>query len=123
MREKRPLPEHIAASFRDAFRGLRAVWREERNFRIEVLVALLLIVVMKLTRFSYGEASLVILASTMVLAAEVTNTALEDTMNKIEPNHDPAIGRIKDVAAGVVVVNVLGALIIGLVVFAHHFLK
>lgn len=121
MRLKQTLLTHLTHSFRDAFRGLKNTWREEQNFRIEICIALGVIGALALFDFSYIDAALTILAIVLVLAAEVINTTFEDTLDKIEPEYDPIIGKIKDVAAGVVVLNVLGALAIGIVIIAHRF--
>lgn len=121
MRLKQTLFTHLITSFRDAFRGLKITWHEERNFRIEVCIALAVVGALMLFDFSYIDVALAILAIVLVLAAEVVNTTFEDTLDKIEPEYDPIIGKIKDVAAGVVVLNVLGALAIGIVIIAHRF--
>jgi undecaprenol kinase len=121
MRQKQPLLTHLTQSFRDAFRGLYTTWREERNFRIEIIIAVVVLITLIKFNFSYDEIGLAMLAIVLVLSSEITNTAFEDTLNKIEPNQDPAIGRIKDVSAGVVVINVLGAFVIGIIIFVHHF--
>ena len=57
----------------------------------------------------------------MVLSAEILNTAVEDLCNKIEPNQDNAIGKIKDVVAAFVLVAVIGAIFLVVMTFANHF--
>lgn len=108
-------------SFKHAFNGLCFVWREEKNFRIQVIIGILVTIGMGIFGFSYIEMSLFIIAITLVLAAETINTTFEDTLNKIEPNQDPIIGKIKDISAGVVVLCVLGAICIGILVLLSHF--
>ena len=108
-------------SFTHAFDGLYYVWKEERNFRIQIIIAILMILGMGISDFSYLEIGLVLVAIILVLTAETINTAFEDTLDKIEPNQNAIIGRIKDVAAGVVVLCVFGAIIIGIMVLLSHF--
>lgn len=114
---------HIFHSFRDALIGLSTVWREERNFRIQTIAALFVIAAMYYFGFDYLEMSVITIAIVLVLTAETINTAFEDAMNKIEPNHDPLVGRIKDIAAGAVILSVIGAVAIGLLVIGHHFYR
>lgn len=121
MRPKQTLLTHLYMSFGDAFRGLKNTWHEERNFRIGVCISLLTIIVLIAFDFSYIDIVFAIFTMMLVLGAEVINTAFEDTLNKIEPNFDPAIGKAKDIAAGIVVLNVLGALLIAIIVAVHHF--
>lgn len=99
----------ITKSFRDAFRGIFFVWKEEANFRIECVVGVIVIVLMFVIPFSLMERALLVAAVFGVLLAEIINTALEDLCNKIEPNQDPVIGKIKDVSAGFVLMMHFGA--------------
>ena len=85
------------------------------------MIALLVLIILKWLRFTYAEIALAIVAITLVLAAETVNTAFEDTLDKIEPNRDPVIGKIKDVAAGIVVMNVIGAALIGIALLLNHY--
>jgi diacylglycerol kinase len=71
--------------------------------------------------FSFVESGFVVVAITLVLGSEILNTILEDTANELEPNHHSFIGKIKDMMAAVVLINSLAALVIGALVFYHHF--
>ncbi len=122
MRPRQNLINHLMSSFSDAFRGLSNTWAEERNFRIEVFIAILVIGILLFFNFSYVDISLAVMAIVLVLASEVVNTAFEDTLDRIEPGFDPVIGKIKDVSAGIVVLNVFGAFVIGAIILVHHFL-
>ena len=54
--------------------------------------------------------ALVLLASALVVAAELLNTALEELADHLSPAEHPRIRLVKDCAAGAVLVAVLGAL-------------
>ncbi len=109
------------ASFRWARHGLQTVWREEANFRTEIFLGVAMLAFAFLFDFSFIEWVIVIACITIVLAAEVVNTVIEDLCNKIEPHHDPAIGKIKDMAAAFVLLAVSGAGIMGALLIASHF--
>jgi diacylglycerol kinase len=111
----------IYHSFLFAKNGLLTTWREEHNFRIEILVGFVVVFFIIFFDFTFVESALCILAITIVLIAEILNTAVEDLCNKVEPQHDPIIGKIKDTMAAFVLVSCLGAGVIGLLVFYHHF--
>lgn len=53
-----------------------------------------------------------------VLTAEAFNTAIEKICDFIHPELHPKIGKIKDIAAGGVLIAVLTAVVIGLIIFA-----
>ncbi|MFA5841871.1 MAG: diacylglycerol kinase [Candidatus Paceibacterota bacterium] len=108
-------------SFSYARRGLKTVWAEEKNFRIEVAAAAIVAGIAFYFKFSFVEISLVTIAAIVVLMSEIINTTIEDVCDKIEPNHDARIEKIKDVGASLSLVSSIGAAILGISVFAHHF--
>ncbi len=101
--------------------GIRMAWREEVNFRIEILAAVGVVVAGAYLNFSKLEWAFIVVCLAAVLAAEMINTAIEDLCNKVEPNTDPVIGKIKDMMGGFVLIVVLGSVIIGAMVFSNHF--
>jgi diacylglycerol kinase len=109
-------------SFKYAVQGLMAIWREELSFRIQSVAAVILLVLTISFNFDYMESAIIAIAVTIVLLAEATNTVIERIMDKIEPNIDPVVGKIKDMMAGVVLIGSMGAAIVGLTVLIHHFL-
>ena len=111
-------------SFGWAMHGLRTVWREEVNFRTELYAAIILIAFAGYLKFSVIEWIVVAAVITIVLAGEVVNTIIEDLCNKIEPRQDPTIGKIKDMAAGFVLLASLGAGVMGgLLILSHLFTR
>ncbi|MEK7662542.1 MAG: diacylglycerol kinase [Patescibacteria group bacterium] len=109
-------------SFLYALKGLKAVWNEEHNFRLEIIAAAAVLVSIFYFDFSYVESALSILAIVLVLSAEIVNTVIEDLCNKVEPRQDLGIAKIKDTMAAFVLVTTLGAGILGVIVFSNHFL-
>ena len=103
--------------------GFRTVWKEEVNFRIEAIIASVLVVMGVVLSFSLIEWIILLGATGAVLAAEILNTAVEDLCNKIEPKFDPAIGKVKDLMAGFVLFVAGGAVLIGVLLITYHFYK
>lgn len=101
--------------------GIRAVWREEANFRTEVCVSAIVIALGAYFGITTIEWLFVIVAIGMVLSAETANTVIEDLCNKIEPQHDPTIGKIKDMMAGYVLVVVSASIVVCVVIFLNYF--
>lgn len=110
----------LIKSFFWAMNGLRTTWREEFNFRIELLVGLLVVCVGFYLGLSTIEWAILVGCITVVLSAELVNTAIEDLCDKVEPQTDPVIGKIKDIMAGFVLVSCVGAALIGLIVLGSH---
>jgi undecaprenol kinase/diacylglycerol kinase (ATP) len=63
------------------------------------------------------EFIIVILCITVVLAAEMINTAVEQICNKITKERNADIKIIKDISAGAVLVAAISALVCGLIIF------
>ncbi len=109
-------------SFLCSLGGFRTVFREERNFKIEVGAGALILASACIVDFSWIERALLLVAVFTVIAAEIINTTLEDLCDKVEPGHDPTIGKIKDMMAAYVLVSVVGAVLLGVTVYANHYL-
>jgi undecaprenol kinase len=107
----------VIKSFGWAMNGLRTVWREEKNFKIGVMFAVIVIIAACIVGFPEWKWILLILIIGWVLMGEIVNTAVEDICNKIEPNQDPVIGKIKDTMAGYVLVSIVSAAIAGVILF------
>lgn len=96
-----------------AFKGLVWMFRNERNFQLEVIALFInffLIIFFKLHRI---DAAVILLVCGFVLVAEVLNTGIEKLCDFVEPNHHSKIGIIKDISAGAVLLSTVFAVIIG----------
>jgi diacylglycerol kinase len=111
----------IYHSFLFAWNGLKTTWQEEHNFRVEILIGVIVLFFIVFFNFTFLETIFCVIAITLVLSSEIINTAVEDVCNKIEPQHNSIIGKIKDTMAAYVLVSCLGATIIGILVFYNHF--
>lgn len=107
-------------SFAHAFDGWRFLVRNEPNMRIHLGFAALASLIGAWLRISPSEWRWLIVAMTLVLAAEALNTAVEQACNAISRSYNPAIKAAKDVAAGAVLIAALAAALIGLSVFLPH---
>ncbi len=110
----------LIKSFGWAIEGVRTVWREEINFRIEATISVIVLVLAFYLNFLILEWIIIIGCMGAVLSAEIINTAIEDLCNKVEPNTDPIIGKIKDMMGGFVLVVCTTSAIIGVIVFSNY---
>lgn len=85
----------------------------ERNFKIEVGAAIAVVVVMALVGGNAIEWALIAVCIVAVLALELLNTALENLLDYIDPKFNQAIGVMKDMTAGGVLVAALGSVVVG----------
>ena len=107
-------------SMQNAMRGIWFGYGSERNFRTEIYIIFGAILLSIYLDLNYLEYSVVFLASSVVLGAELLNTAIEESWNKLHPDQHHSVGRIKDIASGGVFLVGLGAALAGSAIFIHH---
>lgn len=112
--------KRILKSFSWAMNGLHTTWKEETNFRIELLVGGVFLFIAWWVGFSVLEYAITILSVGFVLASEVVNTALEDLCDKVESSYDPIIAKVKDTMAGfVLIVAITTGLAFATILLSH----
>lgn len=112
----------LIKSFTDAFRGLKFTFSHEQNFRIQLFLALVVIVFALVFPLKVWEVILLILLIVTVLTVELLNTALEYFADLLKPRLHHYVFVIKDIMAGAVLISSVGALAIGLIIFLPHFI-
>ncbi len=113
----------LIKSFVYAFEGLFHAVRYNRNLKIHLVVALVVILLsifIHVTSFEMGILGIMIL---LVILSEMINTAIEEMVNLITQEHRKEAKIAKDVAAGMVLVATLGSVIVGILIFVPHLLK
>ena len=95
--------------FGHALDGLRAAWRSEKSLRTHALATLALIPFMLILQPAPLWWALVGVMATLVLAAELLNTALEHLADHLHPELHPRIKIVKDCAAAAVLLLSIGA--------------
>ncbi|MDB5038014.1 MAG: diacylglycerol kinase [Bacteriovoracaceae bacterium] len=93
-----------------AWNGIRAAFKSEANFRIQLFLALVAIIILFVTQPDAIWWALILLSTASVLAAELANTSLEKALDKLHPEAHFLVGISKDCAAGAVLILSLGSL-------------
>lgn len=106
-----------AMAFKYAWQGFKALLRYEHNARIHVVAAVVAVAVGFFLKISAGEWCAVVMCIAMVISAEALNSSLEALADKITTNHDPLIGRAKDLGATAVTLLALASVTVGLIIF------
>ena len=103
-----------------AVRGIALMLRSQHNAWIHLLATMIVIA----AGFAFGigrsEWLWIVLAIVAVWTAEGLNTAVERLADFTSPEFHPLVRQAKDVAAGAVLIAALGAIVIGVLVFAPH---
>lgn len=106
-------------SFGFAFQGLQAAGKEP-NFRIQISMAVLVIIFGLYCGISRTEWCLVIGCCAMVLILELLNSAIEKLCDHVSTEINPTVKFIKDVCAGAVLIASIASALIGLIIFAPY---
>ena len=104
-------------SFKYAFRGIWLMVKGEHNFYIHITAAAAVINAGFWFEVSRADWLWLVLAIGMVMTAEGFNSAIEKLVDLKQPEQDPKAGKIKDLAAGSVLLAAITAAIIGGLVF------
>lgn len=104
-------------SFYYAFSGIKQLVVSEHNAWIHCTVALLVVLAGWWLRISSMEWVAVTIVIGAVLAAEAINSSIESLCDMVSPEHHPHIKRVKDLAAGAVLLMAIAAAVVGLIVF------
>lgn len=104
-------------SFRFAFTGLADLILSEHNFRIHLIVLILVIAAGFLFGISPAEWIAVIVVSAIVMISEALNSSLEQLADLISPGQNEKVKKAKDMAAAAVLIAALASVITGLIIF------
>lgn len=104
-------------SFGYALSGIWFLLRHERHMQIHGMAAVLVIFAAWFFELSHTEWCLAIFAIGLVFTAEAFNSAIEQLTNISSPQHNPLAGKVKDIAAGAVLLAAIAAAIIGILIF------
>lgn len=117
-----PSFSRLKRSFIDAWRGIAHVYKKEQNFRIQVVISLLILIAITFLSLRVWETVVLILLIMMVLTMEILNTAFENFSDLFKPRMHPLVGVVKDLMAGAVLITAIGSVIIGSIILLPHFL-
>lgn len=107
----------VLRSFGPALAGVAWALKTQRNLQFHAGATVLVLIFGLWLHMAAWEWCAVMLATGMVWAAELMNTALEVLADRVSKEREEAIRRAKDAAAGAVLMAALGALGVGLMIF------
>ena len=100
-----------------AFLGIYRGARGQSSFAVHLLCALAVVVAAAWFGKSLLEWCVLILCITIVLAAELMNSAIEHLGKAIDRRYNPHLAAALDIASGAVLITAIGAALIGAIIF------
>lgn len=99
-----------------AIEGILHAAKTQRHMRYHFYAAILILIVSFSIGISWSEVVILITLSIIVLSVEMLNSALETITDILFREYDEKAKRIKDMAAGAVLITAIGAAVIGFVI-------
>jgi diacylglycerol kinase len=109
--------ENIFGSFGYAFSGFTKAFKNEPNFRIHVMAAVLSLVAAYFLNFAAYEWLILVFAIILVIILELVNTAIETVVDMVSPKYSLKAKVVKDVSAAAVMVAAFMAVLVGIILF------
>ena len=109
-----------ANSFKNSFHGLKVAFFEEQSFKIQAILALVVVILMFSLPLHNIERAILVLAIMFVLGLELLNSQIERALDLAEFDHNPKIKDIKDLSTSAVLIAAVGALVVGLFIFIPY---
>lgn len=94
--------------------------REERNIRIHLGAALIVIALSFWFRISATDWCILLIMIGTVITAELFNTSIEVLADVVTKEKHPGIGKVKDIASAAVLILCVISVIVGAIVFAKY---
>lgn len=110
----------LTTSFKRALTGIKITLISQRNFRIQLIAAVVILFIGWLIQLPAVKLVLLIIACLLVLMTEMLNTVVEYVIDLIKPRAHPLVELIKDISAGAVLLAAFGSILIALLVFLSH---
>ena len=100
-----------------ALKGILSFFLKERNAKIHLFAAILVICAGIYFNLNLIEWLWIALSITLVFITEMLNSAIELLCDLTKPEHNEKAGRLKDIAAGAVLIAAIFSVIVALIIF------
>ena len=104
-------------SFVYALTGIKKAIKSEKNIKIDIVAAILVIIAAAVFKISTVEWIVCLVLISGVLSAEMMNTAIEAAIDLYTREKRELAAKAKDVAAGAVLVKTIVSAVIGGIIF------
>ncbi len=105
-------------SFKYAFRGIVSAIKTQRNFRIHIVAMIYVTAFSFFYDLNITQYAVLILTFVIVVSLELVNTSLESVVDICSSQYSKLAEIAKDCSAGAVLVSAIGAVAVGILLFA-----
>ena len=109
---------NVLNSFKYAFSGISYVLKNSRNFKIQLIFALTILIIGFLLQISLTKYMILIATIMSVLILEILNTSIESIVDLVVKKEFSSLAKIsKDTSAGAVLLASINSVIIAVYIF------
>lgn len=112
----------LIKSFGYALSGIAYTIKTQLNFKIHLLAIVVVTLFGWFLKLTASEWLWIVLAIGLVLVTELVNTAIELLVDLVSPAFNPQAGKVKDIAAGAVLIAAAIAVVTGAIIFIPKFI-
>ncbi|SKC86390.1 diacylglycerol kinase family protein [Ohtaekwangia koreensis] len=110
----------LIKSFGYAWKGIVVAIREQRNLRIHLSITSLVVAAGFYFHITAVEWCILLLSIGLVIGLELINSSIENLVDLVTRERQPLAGKVKDIAAGAVLIVSVISVIIGLIIFLPY---
>ena len=115
--------KRLFKSFKYALKGLKKIFKEEQNFRVQSFIGVIVILLGIYFNINSIEWSILVIIIILVLLMEIANSGVERIADVLQPRINSYVKEIKDIMAAAVMVSSFGAIIVGIIIFLPYLFK
>ena len=116
--ESYKISRNVLKSFKYAFSGISYVLKTSRNFKIQIIFAVISLIIGFLLQISQSNYVILIATIMSVLILEILNTSIESIVDLVVKKEFSSLAKIsKDTSAGAVLLASINSVIIAVYIF------
>ena len=108
------------SSLKNSLNGIKNAFGSERNLKIQIVIALIVIILTLILKIELVKAMFVYISIFFVIVSEIINTAIEKTVDLVTEEYNEKAKLAKDIAAGGVLISAINSIVIGILVFGKE---
>lgn len=109
-------------SFSYAFKGL-VFSLKQRNMKVIFTCGILTVLAALFLKVNSNDWCILLICIGLVMSLEMMNSAIEGIVDLVSPQQNEKAGRIKDMAAGAVLIASIVSFIVGILILGKYFLS
>lgn len=114
----------VVESISNAVRGLKLAISSQRNFVIEVIIAVIAFVSAIILGFSSTDKCILLIMIAIVLVCEMLNSVIEFTLDAVYKNsYSKLVEMAKDMSAGMVLLVAIISVVVGIFLYFPYIIK